>query len=134
MRPNKDLYYLYVQVRKSLEVGNIEAVLDPSVMKLNPNMESVWRVAELAIQSVEPKGVYRPFMRDVVRQLREAFDLEMGGKETYSSKSQSNSNGGSHGGMRYNNHTSMASLSSLDKVDASHTFMGDSETSYPHPR
>lgn len=47
-------------------------------------MDSVWKVAEIAIQSVEPKGVHRPYMRDVVRELREAIVLETGHSQAYS--------------------------------------------------
>lgn len=134
MRPNLDLYYPYAQVRKSLEVGNIEAILDPSIKQWNPNMESVWKVAELAIQSVEPKGIHRPFMRDVVRELREACDLEMGDKKTFSSHSQPTSNSDSHKSTSYNNHAPMVPQPSPKEFDGSGTFVGDSESSYPQPR
>ena len=133
-RLNLDLYYPYVQVRKSLELGNIEAILDPSIKKWNPNMESVWKVAELAIWCVEPKGIHRPFMRDVVRELREAWDLEMKDKKTHSSNSQPTSNSDGYESTSYNNHAPMGPQPSLNEFGDSRTFMGDSETSYPHPR
>jgi hypothetical protein len=134
MRLTLELYYPYAQVRKSLEVGNIEAILDPSIKKENPNIESVWKIAELAIQSVEPKGIHRPFMRDVVREIREACDLEMGVKETHSSNSQPTSNSDGHDSTSFNNHAPMVPQPSLNGFDGSRTMMGDSETSYPLPR
>jgi len=79
------------KVRNTLQAGDIESILDPVVMSCQPNMDSVWKVAELAIQSVEPKGVHRPFMRDVVRELREAIVLEAGHSHaSYSSGQSSN--------------------------------------------
>lgn len=38
-------------------------------------MDVVWKVAELAIQCVEPKGKHRPSMQVVVTELREAVFL-----------------------------------------------------------
>jgi hypothetical protein len=38
-------------------------------------MDVVWKVAELAIQCVEPRGKHRPSMQDVVRELREVVSL-----------------------------------------------------------
>jgi len=54
-------------------------------------MDSVWKVAQIAIQSVEPKGVDRPSMRDVVRELEEAIVLEAEHSHaSYSSEQSSN--------------------------------------------
>ncbi|KAG0570710.1 hypothetical protein KC19_6G182400, partial [Ceratodon purpureus] len=58
--------------------GDIDTVLDP-VLKFSvpaPNVEALWKVTELALQCVEPKGVHRPTMSMVVRELREAISLQ----------------------------------------------------------
>ncbi|KAG0588115.1 hypothetical protein KC19_2G216900 [Ceratodon purpureus] len=58
--------------------GDIDTVLDP-VLKSSvpaPNVEALWKVTELALQCVEPKGVHRPTMSMVVRELREAISLQ----------------------------------------------------------
>lgn len=74
--------WMYVQVRSMLQAGDIEKIMDPTVVACHPNMDSVWKVAEIAIQSVEPRGVHRPVMRDVVRELRDAITLEFSGGGT----------------------------------------------------
>lgn len=42
----------------------------------NPIMEAVWKVAEVAMQSVEPKGIHRPTMTQVVHELQGALTIE----------------------------------------------------------
>jgi len=39
-------------------------------------MEAIWKVADVAMQSVEPKGVHRPTMTEVVQELQGALALE----------------------------------------------------------
>lgn len=39
-------------------------------------MEAVWKVAEVAMQSVEPKGIHRPTMTEVVQELQGALTIE----------------------------------------------------------
>lgn len=75
---DKSKQHISEKVRNCLHTSNIESILDPVVKSCHPNMNSVWKVAEVAIQSVEPKGMHRPFMRDVVQELREAIVLETG--------------------------------------------------------
>lgn len=38
--------------------------------------ESLWKLAELALRSVEPYGRYRPTMNEVVLELTEIIDIE----------------------------------------------------------
>lgn len=42
----------------------------------NPNPDGLWKVAEVAMNCVEPKGVHRPVMSEVVQELRAALALE----------------------------------------------------------
>jgi len=56
-------------VRFNLQEGNINKILDPIVKASNPNLASIWKVAEIAIQCVEPKAVHRPIMTKVVEEL-----------------------------------------------------------------
>jgi hypothetical protein len=65
-------------VRFNLQEGNIYKILDPIVKASNPNLDSVWKVAEIAIQCVEPKAIHRPIMTKVVEQLRVAITIQEG--------------------------------------------------------
>lgn len=98
------------KVRRSLQAGDIDSILDPVVKRCNPNMDSVWKVAEVAIQSVEPKGVHRPFMRDVVKELREAIVLETGNSQLYA-VDQYGSSQGPRPVPRYQDNSSNSDLS-----------------------
>jgi hypothetical protein len=42
----------------------------------NYKLESIWKVAEIAVLSIQPRGVNRPTMRQVVSDLREAIAME----------------------------------------------------------
>lgn len=61
--------------------GNINRVVDPSLAE-NFKIESIWRVAEVALQSVDPHGVSRPKMQEVVLTIQEAIKIEKGNKNT----------------------------------------------------
>ncbi|KAG0569923.1 hypothetical protein KC19_6G125300 [Ceratodon purpureus] len=80
--PNQDNRNICNWVRASLQTGNIDYILDPVILREHPNMNVVWKVAELAMLCVEPKGKHRPSMQDVVRELREAISVN-GSSGTY---------------------------------------------------
>jgi hypothetical protein len=65
-------------VRFNLQEGNINKILDPIVKDSNPNLDAVWKVAEIAIQCVEPKAIHRPIMTKVVEELRLAVTFQEG--------------------------------------------------------
>ncbi len=44
----------------------------------NPNLDSVWKVAEITIQCVEPKAIHRPIMTKIVGELRAAINFQEG--------------------------------------------------------
>ncbi|CAM6048068.1 unnamed protein product [Sphagnum compactum] len=58
-----------------LEAGDIHSVIDKALDN-KFNEESVWKVAQIAMMSIDPHGVNRPSMRQVVRNLREAIAME----------------------------------------------------------
>lgn len=66
---------LHLQVRNSVESGNIEMILDPLVQTSNATHDAVWKVVDVALRSVEPKSVHRPTMREVVDELRQAVTM-----------------------------------------------------------
>jgi hypothetical protein len=68
-------------VRSNLQAGNIDKILDPIVKASNPQVDALWKVAEIAIQCVEPKSIHRPTMTKVVEELRAAL-LQEGSNST----------------------------------------------------
>jgi len=65
-------------VRFNLQEGNINKILDPIVKASNANLDSIWKVAEIAIQCVEPKAIHRPIMTKVVEELRAVITFQEG--------------------------------------------------------
>jgi hypothetical protein len=63
-------------VRPFLQAGTIEEIVDP-LLGGQYNLDAIWKVADLAMQSVEPKGKHRPNMSTIVQELRAAIALEM---------------------------------------------------------
>jgi hypothetical protein len=50
--------------------------LDPKLRQaLSATLDSVWKVVDIAMQSVEPKSINRPTMREVVDELRQALTM-----------------------------------------------------------
>ncbi|CAM6082277.1 unnamed protein product [Calypogeia fissa] len=62
-------------VRQSSREGNIHAIIDPQLGG-SYNLESVWKVVELALLSLDKQGVSRPDMPDVVRDLTKALEFQ----------------------------------------------------------
>ncbi|KAH9544829.1 hypothetical protein CY35_12G015600 [Sphagnum magellanicum] len=62
-------------VKPHLEAGAINNIIDKA-MGDNYKLETIWKVAEIAVMSIQPFGVNRPTMRQVVSDLREAIAME----------------------------------------------------------
>ncbi|CAN5951258.1 unnamed protein product, partial [Sphagnum jensenii] len=58
-----------------LEADDIHSVIDKALDN-KFNIESVWKVAQIAMMSIDHHGVNRPSMRQVVRNLRDAIAME----------------------------------------------------------
>ncbi|CAK9266660.1 unnamed protein product [Sphagnum jensenii] len=76
--PNQKAWNLCDWVQFNLQEGNINKILDPIVKASNPNLDAIWKVAEIAIQCVEPKAIHRPIMTKVVEELRVAITFQEG--------------------------------------------------------
>jgi hypothetical protein len=76
--PNQEAWNLCDWVRFNLQEGNINKILHPIVKASNPNLDAIWKVAEIAIQCVEPKAIHRPIMTKVVEELRVAITIQEG--------------------------------------------------------
>ncbi|KAL5206605.1 hypothetical protein ABZP36_034814 [Zizania latifolia] len=66
----------YLDPEYGLALGNIEGVVD-ACMKGIYDINSVWKVAEIALKCTMPISAQRPSMTDVVAQLQECLDLEL---------------------------------------------------------
>jgi hypothetical protein len=75
-----------VQVRTHLRAGAINDVIDKAFHN-DYNMESMWKVAEIAIMSIEPCSVNRPTITQVVSNLREAIIIESSVEPSYNTSS-----------------------------------------------
>ncbi|KAJ4768535.1 Leucine-rich repeat protein kinase family protein [Rhynchospora pubera] len=66
-------------VRKRLVRGNIESVVDAR-MQGDYDLNSVWKVADLALKCTMPCGSQRPTMPEVLIKLKECMELEVSGE------------------------------------------------------
>ncbi|KAL2636115.1 hypothetical protein R1flu_007594 [Riccia fluitans] len=90
-------YNLVEWARGQLNSNDLESIIDPSI-RGTYNMESMWKMAELAMGCVEPSGVNRPDMNQVVRALTVALELQGQTTQTYEASKQA------AGGGRANEH------------------------------
>jgi hypothetical protein len=64
-------------VRPFLQSGILQPIVDQALGN-NYNVESMWKVAETAMRSIEPYSANRPTMTEVVCDIREAIEMENG--------------------------------------------------------
>ncbi|VAH09503.1 unnamed protein product [Triticum turgidum subsp. durum] len=100
-------------VRERLAQGNIEDVVD-SEMLGDYDVNSVWKVADIALNCTSQMSTHRPTMTDVVMQLQECIELEKahGGGDIashrfYSGSSSENPN------LRYDAYTTNQSTNAI---------------------
>ncbi|KAF8413760.1 hypothetical protein HHK36_001753 [Tetracentron sinense] len=65
--------------RSLIRKGNVASIVDPSLVG-NVKIESLWRIAEVAILSVEPHRVSRPKMQEVILAIQDAIKIEKGSR------------------------------------------------------
>ncbi|XP_048568123.1 putative leucine-rich repeat receptor-like serine/threonine-protein kinase At2g19230 [Triticum urartu] len=70
--------------RQRLAKGDIESVVDDN-MQGRYDLNSVWKVADLALRCTEQAASQRPAMADVVVQLKESLELEEGCERVHGS-------------------------------------------------
>jgi len=58
-----------------VQAGDVQGIVDRRLQS-NYSVESMWKVVEVAMTSVEPREVHRPDMQQVVQELREALAME----------------------------------------------------------
>ncbi|XP_043726168.1 probable LRR receptor-like serine/threonine-protein kinase At1g67720 isoform X2 [Telopea speciosissima] len=74
--------------RSLIRKGDVMSILDPSLAG-DIKIESLWRIAEVAILSVEPHGGCRPKMQDIVLAIQDAIKIEMERQRNYTRCSRS---------------------------------------------
>ncbi|KAJ3678982.1 hypothetical protein LUZ61_021146 [Rhynchospora tenuis] len=77
----EESHHLTDFVKEDLSKGNIESILDPN-MGGQHNLNSIWKVADLALRCTIHHPTGRPDMTAVVTELKESLDLEMSSNET----------------------------------------------------
>lgn len=70
--------------------GDVIGMVDPSLTE-QVKLESVWRIAEVAIQCVEQHGVSRPRMQEIILAIQDAIKIEKGSDKIHSGNSKSRS-------------------------------------------
>jgi len=63
-----------------MEGGNIHAIIDQSLDR-GYDLQSVWKIAEVAIMCVKPKGAQRPPISEVLKEIQDAIAIERGPQE-----------------------------------------------------
>ncbi|KAJ4807577.1 Leucine-rich repeat protein kinase family protein [Rhynchospora pubera] len=61
--------------RANIESGNIHAIIDPALEETY-DIQSIWKIAETAILCVKPKGMQRPSITEVLKEIQEAILIE----------------------------------------------------------
>ncbi|GJN14990.1 hypothetical protein PR202_gb01874 [Eleusine coracana subsp. coracana] len=112
--------------RQHLAKGNMEGVVD-TLMCGTYNINSVWKVADIALKCTEQTSAQRPTMTDVVAQLQECLELEeKQGVDTHSPfyiGSQSGPNLGYNACVAYGHSIDMSQSSSVFEVE--HNYRGE---------
>ncbi|KAE8688349.1 hypothetical protein F3Y22_tig00110988pilonHSYRG00441 [Hibiscus syriacus] len=57
--------------------GDVISIVDPFLVG-NVKIESIWRIAEVAIQCVEQRGYSRPKMQEIILAIQDAMKIEKG--------------------------------------------------------
>ncbi|TVU31792.1 hypothetical protein EJB05_23493 [Eragrostis curvula] len=63
--------------RSHIESGNIHAIVDQS-LDSGYDLQSMWKIAEVAIMCVKPKGAQRPPISEVLKEIQDAIAIERG--------------------------------------------------------
>ncbi|CAL8994063.1 unnamed protein product [Prunus brigantina] len=63
--------------RSLIRKGDVVSIIDP-FLQGNVKIDSIWRIAEVAIQCVEQHGVSRPRMQEIILAIQDAMNIEKG--------------------------------------------------------
>ncbi|XP_052186292.1 probable LRR receptor-like serine/threonine-protein kinase At1g67720 isoform X2 [Diospyros lotus] len=74
--------------RSLIRKGDVISIMDPSLLG-SVRVESVWRVAEVAIQCVDQHGYSRPKMQEIILAIQDAMKIQKGNENSSSGSSRS---------------------------------------------
>lgn len=74
--------------RSLIRKGDVGSMIDP-LLTGDVKLESVWRVAEVAIQCAEQHGISRPKMQEIILAIQDAVKIEKGSENNQSMSSGS---------------------------------------------
>lgn len=113
-------------VNQKLSKGDIESIVDPR-MNGQCDINSVWKVTELACKCTENSSAPRPTMTAVVTELKESLDLEF---STKGNRGKSTTGNNPHNFSRNENFASNVSQNSVFEM----AYMGDMSAPGPLAR
>uniref|UniRef100_A0A0E0F186 non-specific serine/threonine protein kinase n=1 Tax=Oryza meridionalis TaxID=40149 RepID=A0A0E0F186_9ORYZ len=66
----------YLDPESHMESGDIHGIIDQS-LDAGYDLQSVWKIAEVATMCVKPKGVLRPSISEVLKEIQDAIAIEL---------------------------------------------------------
>ena len=75
-----------MQARSLIRKGDVVSIIDP-MLTPDVKIESIWRIAEVAIQCVDQHGSSRPKMQEIILAIQDAIKIEKGNDEKLTSGS-----------------------------------------------
>ncbi|KAL8267096.1 hypothetical protein R6Q59_004440 [Mikania micrantha] len=72
--------------RSLIRKGDVVSIIDPTITH-DVKIESIWRIAEVAIQCVEQHGSSRPKMQEIILAIQDAIKIEKGNDGKITSES-----------------------------------------------
>ncbi|KAF8408365.1 hypothetical protein HHK36_007514 [Tetracentron sinense] len=101
--------------RSLIRKGDVVRIIDPSLAG-NVKIESLWRIAEVAILSVEPHGVSRPKMQEITLAIQDAIKIEKGSRGNYENSSGSST-------MQFSRKTLLSDFLDIESSDLSNGYV-----------
>lgn len=68
---------MFLQARSLIRKGDVASIIDPTITR-DVKIESIWRIAEVAIQCVDQHGSNRPRMQEIILAIQDAITIEKG--------------------------------------------------------
>ena len=67
---------IHLQAKFYYQSGEIEAIIDPSLQNDYNDIQSVWKIAEVAVKCIDPQTGNRPSISEVLKEIQEAIAIE----------------------------------------------------------
>ncbi|XP_008792358.2 probable LRR receptor-like serine/threonine-protein kinase At1g67720 [Phoenix dactylifera] len=80
----ENIYHIGPWAKFYYESGEIEAIIDPSLQNDYNDIQSVWKIAEVAVKCIDSQTGNRPSISEVLKEIQEAIAIERGPRITKS--------------------------------------------------